>query len=384
MNNSAVGFVPARLSNARAVRGMTMLELSDRTGISRQSISNYENGRNQPTPENLRQLASCLRLPVGYFCKAIPSHFEGRPPLFRIRKSVGQRDREMVEAYLLWLAEISDLALQFLDFPEVDLPSELLASMPEDPKKLTDAQIVEAADHLRSHWGLSRAPIGNLLRLLESKGVVVAMLPLEQPKVDGLSMWSDDHGRPYILVNEELKSAVRLRLTLAHELGHLVLHNKVRKGTVEEALTKQLDDQAYLFGSAFLLPEDAFVADVRSLSLESFLNLKRKWRVAVSAMIMRLINLELIGESTQRRLFAQLSRRGWRLKEPFDDEWEPERPVLLFQAMQMMAEHGLLNKQRVEEEVLLDRPTLSRIANLPSDFFATEEPSNILTFDVRP
>lgn len=383
MNIAPERFVPERLTHARAVRGVTILELSDRTGISRQALSNYENGHHQPTPENLARLVGSLRLPPSYFFRRVPAHFTDRPPLFRTRKSVGQRDREKVETYLLWLAEISDSALRYLDFPEMAIPRPLLDSMPEDPRRLTGAQIVEAARTLRGIWGLGRAPIQHLVRLLESKGVVVSVLPLELEKVDGLSMWSDLSGRPYIVLNEDPGSAVRLRLTLAHELGHLVLHNRVRRGAGEESLTKQLDDQAYLFGSEFLLPEDAFVADVRSVSLESFLALKRKWKVAISAMIFRLKGLDLISDATYRRLYSQLSQRRWRTREPYDDEWELERPVLLHQAFQTLVDEHILSKDVLEDFVQVDRRTFTHIANVPTSFLESESATNVITVDFR-
>ena len=42
MNNNR--FRGERLKNARLFRGLTLTELADRTGISKQSISQYENG----------------------------------------------------------------------------------------------------------------------------------------------------------------------------------------------------------------------------------------------------------------------------------------------------------------------------------------------------
>ena len=38
------GFRGERLKNARLFRGITLSELAERTGISKQSISQYENG----------------------------------------------------------------------------------------------------------------------------------------------------------------------------------------------------------------------------------------------------------------------------------------------------------------------------------------------------
>ena len=69
------GFRGDRLKNARLFRGMTLSELAERTGISKQSISQYENG-SKPDIQRVVNLARELGFPPEYFlqedsCKTV-------------------------------------------------------------------------------------------------------------------------------------------------------------------------------------------------------------------------------------------------------------------------------------------------------------------------
>ena len=379
MSVGVFGFVPERLTQARLGRGFTMTELEERTGITRQSLSAYESGTSVPIPEYLERLAKELRFPVGFFAKPLQPHFKNRPPLFRMLRSVGQKDKDRVVSHIEWLAETNDYALSFVDLPEVNVPEELLALMPADPKQLEDDLITHAADTLREHWGLRRSPVPNLLRLLERNGFVVSLLHLEVPGVDGLSMWSDKHRIPYILLNRDKGSMVRFRLTLCHELGHLILHNRYSKKSAEsEDISKILDEQAYSFGRAFLLPADSFLEDVYSASLDCLVRLKPKWKVAISAMVYRLHSLGVIPESKYRSLMTEISKKKWKSKEPFDDEWEPEQPILLRQALQVIVDNGIQEANKLEYDTHIDTQLIKRLTNLPDDFFVTSNYDNII------
>ena len=56
-----------RLKNARLFRGLTLTELAENTGISKQSLSLYENEKNTPEHERVRALATSLNFPYDFF-----------------------------------------------------------------------------------------------------------------------------------------------------------------------------------------------------------------------------------------------------------------------------------------------------------------------------
>lgn len=54
------------IAKVRKERGMTQDELARLTGISRVSISRYENGVNEPSMGNIRKISRVLKAPVDY------------------------------------------------------------------------------------------------------------------------------------------------------------------------------------------------------------------------------------------------------------------------------------------------------------------------------
>ena len=72
-----------KLKSARLYNGWTLQELSDRTEISKQSISLYENGRNVPEYERVRLMAKTLGFPFEYFFGEDPIRIETGTTYFR-------------------------------------------------------------------------------------------------------------------------------------------------------------------------------------------------------------------------------------------------------------------------------------------------------------
>src|SRR5690606_12170407 len=89
----------------------------------------------------------------------------------------------------------------------------------------------EAATMLRAAWRMPIGPVRNLLRWVESAGVIVVEEDFGTHRIDGMSQWAGDHA--VIILNTVLPTD-RKRLTIAHELGHLVLHSQYVDLDVEE------------------------------------------------------------------------------------------------------------------------------------------------------
>jgi Zn-dependent peptidase ImmA (M78 family) len=105
----------------------------------------------------------------------------------------------------------------------------------------------------------------------------------------------------------------RQRLTVAHELGHLVL--EIADGGFAEKA-------AFRFGAAFLMPAEFLRAEVghkrRAVSLAELLELKRVFGTSVQAIAYRLRDLGIIGEPTYRQLFERFEQLGW-MRPPYPE-----------------------------------------------------------------
>ena len=67
LGRTMAGFQGEKLRKARLYRGLTLTELAEETGVSKQALSKYEKNQNEPTPSNLFALARSLNFPISYF-----------------------------------------------------------------------------------------------------------------------------------------------------------------------------------------------------------------------------------------------------------------------------------------------------------------------------
>lgn len=59
--------IPSRITEAREARAKSMEDLADSIGVTRQSISKYERGIVNPSPEMLQAISHSLGFPPEFF-----------------------------------------------------------------------------------------------------------------------------------------------------------------------------------------------------------------------------------------------------------------------------------------------------------------------------
>ncbi len=112
---------------------------------------------------------------------------------------------------------------------------------------------------------------------------------------------------------------IRQRFTVAHELGHLVLHSgSAQPSTPADAA--RLEREANRFAAAFLVPGDAALEDLHAaggrVTLSVLAQLKQKWGYAIKAFVFRFRELGVIDDAQARSLYKQISARRWNKDEP--------------------------------------------------------------------
>jgi Zn-dependent peptidase ImmA (M78 family)/transcriptional regulator with XRE-family HTH domain len=363
------GFVGARLREARDVRGQTAIGLAELTGLSRQAISQYENGRATPSPAVLHDLAACLNVPPEFFTRAERSLPRGTM-FYRSMASTTKAARLRAEGRFAWLRDIAGYVENFVALPASNFPQ---LDVPEDPRLLSSADIEAAADAVRRYWGMRDTPIGNIVNLLENQGAITARDELGADTLDGLSEFAPDSGRPFVIIATDKGTPVRWRFDAAHELGHIVLHSRLKPDLLTRpAEFKLIEDQAHRFAGAFLLPSSAFTEEFFAASLDAFRPLKLKWKVSIGVLIKRARHTDLISEQTERRLWMNYARRGWRTSEPYDDQMEPELPRLLRRAFELLFESGARSPEDVVAALALPSRDIERLAGLEPGFMGSD------------
>jgi len=304
-----------RLTELRTMRGMTMEFLANELGITKQMVSKYEDGKSIPQIEAMRKMAQVLSAPTKYLFKESVTLNKNSSTLFlRAPLAIPKKTRAYARIVSGWGYEISQ-ATENLSQPFADFSID---------NKLT---IPEKAMELRRQWGLGNQPIKDMVALLESRGFNIFTIDSPELKTEAYSQIIN--GTPIIVINmnKQSRTAVRQRFSLAHELGHMVLHRELFDWEFDSR-SKEIENEAQLFAEYFLLSTRSFIDSFISpkIKMEHLIALKKEWRVSLGALVIHCENTGLIDASKREFLQKQINARGWKKFEPLDNEIEHEEP----------------------------------------------------------
>ncbi|MQB60228.1 helix-turn-helix domain-containing protein [Limosilactobacillus reuteri] len=349
-------FNPQNLTYARIARGFTMKLLSEKSGISRQTISSYESGKSVPRGKSLLKLSQILNFPITFF-NAKMSHLGSEGTFFRSRTSSTKKARDKQKVRLIFSSNIYDLLSEYVNFPNVNIPSPI----EEDLDNITNEKIKKLALLTRKKWGLdNEEPINNLTKLIEANGIIISQANLREKKIDAVSKWVAD--RPFILLTDNRESGVRRRFNIAHELGHILLHSNIESiYELSNTDMNELEHQANVFASNLLLPDQAFIRSVVSTSMEGFIELKKYWKVSIAALIMKARKVELLSENQYLYLNKKLSYNHWRRIEPLDDSIPIETPDLYNAVCKLIINNNVMSKQGLKAKMKLPNDELKAL-----------------------
>jgi Zn-dependent peptidase ImmA (M78 family) len=363
-DHSASRLVPSRLVEARVAQRLNQSELAEAVGVSRQAISSYELGVKSPEPATMRAIAQQLDQPISFFTRETPATFGPASANFFRKVGPDTKRRNLAcEVYANWLSQTAYAFDHLVNYPEPDLPSFEPAP---GAKRYTDEEIECAAETVRQHFGLGLGPITNVVRLLETRGVIVCRVEIAGENIDAFSFWRGS--RPFVFLASDKNSAARSRFDAAHELGHLVLHRWVGVEEIEDkAALKEIEAEADRFAGAFLLPRKSFPNEVYSPRLMAFVDLKRRWKVAIQAMIYRCKDLGIFDEHQVTNLYKQISFKGWRKAEPLDgpNGLAFEQPLLLSKVAELVLTNGRLQEDELQATLGLSTNWIERLIGLP-------------------
>lgn len=334
-------FVGERLREAREARGLTCTSLAELIGVSRQAVSQYEKARQSPSPAIMDKICSVLGLPRAQFLHQ-PREELGKL-FFRSFASATKAERAKQLERHKWRRRAVGFIRGYVTFPVANIPQLYHG----DPLALTTSAIERIAIVARRHFGLGDGPISDVVLLLENHGGVVVRAAFDARTLDAFSEWSEADGFPYFILSADKRSAVRSRFDICHELGHMMLHRHLKTAANPEYFT-EIERQAHRFASAFLAPHDAFIRAFRARSVDDLIDLKRLWRLSISAIARRAWDVGLISKSRYRRCMTEIGLRGWRKREPLDDELSIEQPRLLRRSMDLLLDERIVHRHAFE------------------------------------
>jgi Zn-dependent peptidase ImmA (M78 family) len=301
---------------ARESRGLSQTDLSRMTRIPQPKLSRIEGGSVPDVEAEVIQiLAKQLNYPESFFGQ----HYNVYPPNihYRKRETIDQKSLLRADALMnIYRFNLQEL-LKVVELSNQNVPR--IREQYESPGQV--------AQSLRAYWRVPTGPIDNLYSLLEGQGIIIVPIEFMTEKIEGRSVVADT-GHAIIFVNKN-SSGDRQRLTVVHELAHIIMHiNSIPTFGRDE------EKEAFDFGIEFLMPYHEVKHQFKGrITLEKLAQLKMVWKVSMQAILKRLQSLGVVDYNQARYLWSQFNTQGIRKKEPVF--FAPEKPVLVDQMISM-------------------------------------------------
>lgn len=305
-------FSPLMLTIARESRGLSQLALAKASGVSQSALSQIEAGLKPLTADVVSRVSGPLRYPASLF--GVSLRFQQLPiSFFRKKARVGVRDVNAIRARVNLYRLRMEILLRAADLRDPRVALVNIAKEGLSPEA--------AAQRLRVYWNVPPGPIKDLTTLVEDAGIVVLPIDFGNAAVDGLSLYEPNDALPPMIFLRSTLPPDRWRMTLAHELGHIVLHHHLM---IPPDL-KDMEDESFAFAQEFLMPTREVAGHLYSLSMPRLAQLKLHWRVSMAAIVRRAVSLGRLSDRQARRLWIQLGKHG--VNEPVAIDAEAARNV---------------------------------------------------------
>ena len=302
-----------RFKSARMINGFSLQDVADALDgqLSRQALHRYEKGDVVPDDDKVKMLSKALNVNTDFFLR--DTIIELGEIEYRLNAKISQKDEaiinETTKEYLsryLELEEILGFDTTFINPLE---SFEIIKSY---------EQVNEAANILRNAWNLGAGAIFNVVELLEDKKIKVVKLDVAED-FEGLQTcvtYNEGIKIPVVAYNaKKTNKPDRIRLTLLHELAHLILK-------FDDISHAQKEKFCFQFAGAMLLPQTTIkeeLGDFRNkLSMNEIGNVKMQYGISMQAIVMRAKDCKIINEHYTKQFFFLFKQMNWRVDEPFD------------------------------------------------------------------
>jgi Zn-dependent peptidase ImmA (M78 family)/transcriptional regulator with XRE-family HTH domain len=298
------------LTVAREAEGMTQAQLAEEMHIAQGTLSKIESGAIGISDAQLQTLSEVLRKPKAFFLQQEMVYGVSSGCLYHRKRSTMRHGdlkkiiaavniKRMQVDRLLRSSEIeADNKFHRLDIQDFGNPEQL-------------------AQMIRANWTMPAGQVTNLTAFIEAAGGVIIPLNFDTRKLDAMSQWLP--GLPPLFFVNDQAPGDRLRFTLAHELGHIIMHAVPHEGNMET--------EADQFAAEFLMPASVIKPQLSNLTLPKLAQLKTVWKVSMQALLRRAVDLGTITDRQKSYLWMQLGKSGMRMVEPIPIA--PERSSLL-------------------------------------------------------
>ncbi len=374
-------FIGENLTNLRIMHGYSRKQLSEKLNVTEQAIWQYENNYTSPKMQIVNDLKSIFSVKSKFFYQkdVLDRYLEPESiPVMNIAyrsKVMNVISKTQAEAkHVEYLDSFVNYLTAYLTLPTqkiIQIRDEVinyLNTSTDDREK----QINKIAKLTRDKLGFRNDTNDDLMFLIEKSGVFIFEKPIGE-EIDAYSLWTKQD-RPFIILGNLKRSAVRRNFDIAHELGHLLLHYKVEFTNLNRKEHKAIENEANLFAGAFLLPEESFLEDLRTIARvtnpDSYIDLKKKWKTSLQVLGYRAANLGILDSKKHRNFYAALHRKGYLKREPLDESLSIQKPQKIKSIIDLVAKKGLIDiRKMMERDWMVEVPFFHRITGIDLEFF---------------
>ena len=283
-----------RLVNARKIRCISQRELCNilHGKVSPAAIEKYEKGLMLPSSTVMILLSKALEMKLDYFFRPFTINIDTSKFEFRKSSSLGKKKvdsiKQLVCSEIEKYHEIESIlgihSAFSLDYSNVIVESE------------NDARFL--AKRLRDDLNIGSDAIVSAIELMESCGVKIIEIDYD----DKFSGTCNTAGNvPVIVINKNMPSE-RKRMTIFHELGHLLMH--CAEGVDEEKMCN-------IFANEILIPTQKIISILgtsrHDISLVELKGIQREYGISVDALMAKAVQLNII---TQRRYTSYYKKKN--------------------------------------------------------------------------
>lgn len=285
-------FNPDMLKLARDARELTQAELAKRSGITQAFISKLEHGLNtQPSDDALDRISEALRFPRAFFFQRERAlgfpHFH-----FRKRARLGAKPLARIGAVINIRRQHIAKLLRSFEF-------EATKPIPQIDLEETGLTPERVAERLREYWMIPRGPIQSVVEIVEAAGGIVVLARFGTNLLDGLSFRLE--GMPPLFFMNKDVPGERFRFSLAHELGHMVMHALPDDDD-------KLEAEAHRFAAAFLMPAVEIKPYLVGAKISNLGRVKAYWKVSIKSLIKRTYDLKISTDSQYKFMNIQYNK----------------------------------------------------------------------------
>lgn len=285
---------------AREYRGLTQTELAKRVkGLSQSNLSKFEQGLETLSEEVLGRIKETLDFPDGFFYENILNKIENAH--YRKKAGLTKGERNKIEYSNKIIGYIIDKMGESVEYPEYHFTN----------FDLEDGYTPESiALFTRKQLRLNDKPFENIVKELELRGIIVYEIDAVEG-FDGVSFITDNSLR-VIVINKNYSND-RKRRTLAHELGHIIMHLDYLVPDIRDK-----ENEADRFASELLMPKEYIEGALRYLTFKKLGELKQYWLTSMFSIAVRAKELKCISAEQYKNICIQFSRKGYRKAEPIN------------------------------------------------------------------